>query len=335
MSMSMSMSNTDDEADPPLSRIPYTEKYRTTDMAEIVLNPLNRRLLDRMVELRHIPNMLFYGPPGTGKTTTILSLIARFQQKWATLDRRAVIHLNASDDRGIDVIRNQIHTFVHSGNLFSDGLKIVVLDEVDYMTKNAQQALKTVIQGFSSTVRFCLICNYLSRIDDGLQCELMRLDFNRLPESGIIRLLAGVAENEGITMSESQLRNIQRMFGSDVRSMLNHLQLHWGPDAPASVGGGGCGGSPDSEAWLELLGNLNAVSVWSDRYHMTPPSAIRGLVRYLAMESDDPVFATHSFSVFVEVFMRLPQSQSPEYLTYAISELSARVDKRHAHSGEQ
>ena len=91
-----------------------------------------------------------------------------------------LIHLNASDDRGIEVIRNQISMFVKSYPLLNKGMKFVVFDEVDYMTKNAQQALRYLINEYSSTVRFCLICNYISKIDDALQSELLRLKFNNL-----------------------------------------------------------------------------------------------------------------------------------------------------------
>jgi hypothetical protein len=80
-----------------------------------------------------------------------------------------MIHLNASDERGIDIIRNQINQFVNSKTLFNKGMKFVILDEVDYMTKNAQQALRYLLQNYSSSVRFCLICNYISKIDEGLQ----------------------------------------------------------------------------------------------------------------------------------------------------------------------
>jgi replication factor C subunit 3/5 len=85
-----------------------------------------------------------------------------------------MIHLNASDERGIDIIRNQINSFVNSKSLFNNGMKFVILDEVDYMTKNAQMALRYLLQGYNSNVRFCLICNYISRIDEALQNEFVR-----------------------------------------------------------------------------------------------------------------------------------------------------------------
>jgi DNA polymerase III delta prime subunit len=100
-----------------------------------------------------------------------------------------VIHLNASDERGIDIIRNQIYQFVKSNNFFDVGLKFVILDEVDYMTKNAQQALKFLLQNSFYNVRFCLICNYISKIDESLKNEFICVRFNQLPKEDIFNFI--------------------------------------------------------------------------------------------------------------------------------------------------
>ena len=139
--------------------MPWVEKYRPTCFGDIVLNSINKEVCSNIINQEYFPNLLFYGPPGTGKTTTIINLVTFFQKKVGTEDKSLMIHLNASDDRGIDIIRNQILQFVNSKCLFKTGLKIVILDEVDYMTKNAQQALRYLITTYSSNVRFCLICN--------------------------------------------------------------------------------------------------------------------------------------------------------------------------------
>ena len=111
-----------------------------------------------------------------------------------------MIHLNASDERGIDIIRSQINQFVNSKTLFNQGMKFVILDEVDYMTKNAQQALRYLLQNYSVSVRFCLICNYISRIDEGLQNEFLRLKFNQLPEKDIIKFLTHISSSEKLNL---------------------------------------------------------------------------------------------------------------------------------------
>ena len=121
---------------------PWVEKYRPSTFDEIVLEDINRSMLKNIIDSDSFPNLLLYGPPGTGKTTTIINLVKNYQERYNQINKGLMIHLNASDERGIVTIRNQISQFVHSKALFSDGLKIVILDEVDYMTKNAQQALK-------------------------------------------------------------------------------------------------------------------------------------------------------------------------------------------------
>jgi replication factor C subunit 3/5 len=135
-----------------------------------------------------------------------------------------MIHLNASDDRGIDIIRNQINSFVNTKTLFGSGIKFVILDEVDYMTKNAQQALRYLIQQYSKNIRFCLICNYISRIDISLQNEFVRLRFCQLPKSEINKFLTTIIVKEKINISKKQIEAIQENFKSDIRSMINFIQ---------------------------------------------------------------------------------------------------------------
>jgi len=204
--------------------IPWVEKYRPTNFDDIVLDPLNKRIMETIINNNYFPNLLLYGPPGTGKTTTIINLINSFQSKNNQKNKGLMIHLNASDERGIDIIRNQISQFVYSQSLFSNGTKFVILDEVDYMTKNAQHALKYLLQSYNNNVRFCLICNYISRIDDSLQNEFMRLRFNQLPDVDIIRFLTVISEKEKLAISNDKLISIQKLYKSDIRSMINYMQ---------------------------------------------------------------------------------------------------------------
>ena len=162
-----------------MSKIPWVEFYRPKEFNNIVLDDVNKEILNNIIDKSYFPNLLLYGPPGTGKTTTIVNLINAYQQKLGNKNKDLITHLNASDERGIDIIRNQISVFVNSKPLFHTGMKFVILDEVDYMTKNAQQALRYLLQNYSDGVRFCLICNYISRIDEGLQNEFIRLRFNQ------------------------------------------------------------------------------------------------------------------------------------------------------------
>ena len=203
---------------------PWVEKYRPTQFDDIVLDPLNKTLLENIITQNSFPNLLFYGPPGTGKTTTIINLINRYQEVYNQKNKGLMIHLNASDDRGIDVIRNQINQFVNTKTLFGNGMKFVILDEVDYMTKNAQQALKYLIQQYSNNIRFCLICNYISRIDTALQNEFIRLRFCQLPKKDTFNFLHKIVKMEKLDIKDRQIKSIQSRFKSDIRSMINYLQ---------------------------------------------------------------------------------------------------------------
>jgi len=206
--------------------IPWVEKYRPTQFDNIVLDPVNREIFENIIDNNYFPNLLFYGPPGTGKTTTIINLINEYQTKYNQINKGTVIHLNASDERGIDIIRNQIYQFVKSKNFFELGMKFVILDEVDYMTKNAQQALKYLLQSSCYNVRFCLICNYISKIDESLKNEFLCIRFNQLPKQDIYRFIKTISKNENLELSDKAIDTIQKIYNSDIRSMINFIQLN-------------------------------------------------------------------------------------------------------------
>ena len=209
---------------------PWVEKYRPSTFDDIVLDPLNKLMMRNIISTGHFPNLLFYGPPGTGKTTTIINLVNEYQQ--ATMKHTnsgLMIHLNASDERGIDIIRIQINSFVTTKSLFGTGTKFVILDEVDYMTKNAQMALRHLLNSYNYSqhnVRFCLICNYISRIDEALQTEFVRMRFNQLPVSEINQFMMKINLNEGLNLSHEMIQSIQKQFNSDIRSMINYMQTN-------------------------------------------------------------------------------------------------------------
>ena len=218
--------------------IPWIEKYRPQNFEEIVLDKINRKLFDNILKKRYFPNLLFYGPPGTGKTTTIINLIKEYNkiQNNATSPSPSnlifaenvgnVIHLNASDERGIDIIRNQIYQFVKSKTLFVSTCKFVILDEVDYMTKNAQQALKYLLQTCNENVSFCLICNYISKIEDALKEEFMCIRFNQLPKIEIFNFIKKIVVAENLTVTDDDIVILNELYNSDIRSMINFIQLN-------------------------------------------------------------------------------------------------------------
>lgn len=278
---------------------PWVEKYRPNKFDDIVLENTNKQLLTNIITNNSFPNLLFYGPPGTGKTTTIINLIDAYQKKYKQKRKGLKIHLNASDDRGIDIIRNQINQFVNTKTLFGDGIKFVILDEVDYMTKNAQTALKYLIQQYSENIRFCLICNYISRIDSALQNEFIRLRFCQLPKNDILLFLGHIVKNEKLNLNDSKLQSIQKMFKSDIRSMINYIQsnhynLH---DIQVMI---------DDVFWEKLIGmfqndNINDirkfVSETSDKYNIQYITLIKQFINYL-LNNKDYVFTNKWLNVF-------------------------------------
>ena len=206
--------------------INWNEKYRPNNLEKIILSNYNRLLIKNILDKNYFPNLLLYGPPGTGKTTTVINLINSYLTKYYKDNKKQIIHLNASHERGIEIIRNNLYTFVVSDNLFFEGPKFIILDEVDYMTNSAQLALKYLIEHYSNyNVRYCLICNYITKIDNNLQNYFCKLKFNTIPFNEIQSFLTSIISNEKIQISDECLKNIITMFKNDIRAMINFLQL--------------------------------------------------------------------------------------------------------------
>jgi len=307
--------------------IPLVEQYRPKNFDDIVLDPLNRQILNNVIETSYFPNLLFYGPPGTGKTTTIINLINAYQLKLNNKNKDLIIHLNASDERGIDIIRNQINYFVNSKPLFNNGMKFVILDEVDYMTKNAQQALRYLLQNYSSNVRFCLICNYISKIDEGLQNEFIRLRFNQLPKDEIIKFLTNISVAENLNMSQKTLTCIQKIYKSDIRSMINFMQsnqdlVKYSEQDIKII---------DNNIWdtlIEMLKNnekLENIQIFihnvSIQYNIDKKNIIKDFFNYIIRNHTD--YLSIEFLNFVENVMHSQIQNNNIYINYSLSRLSS------------
>lgn len=206
--------------------IPWVEKYRPSNFENIVLSDVNRLFFKNIIDKNYFPHLLLYGPPGIGKTTTIISLINTYQKKYSRINKYNVMHLNASDERGVDTIRIQINQFVNSMNLFEPGIKLIILDEVDFMTIPAQQALKTLIQSCSNNVKFCLICNYISKLDESLKNEFINIRFNKLPDNYIFTFIKNITTKEMVNIDDDIILSIQKLYDYDIRSMINFIQLN-------------------------------------------------------------------------------------------------------------
>jgi replication factor C subunit 3/5 len=306
------------------SGIPYVELYRPKNIEDIVLDPLNKKILKNIIETSYFPNLLFYGPPGTGKTTTIINLINAYQEKVGVKNKDLIIHLNASDERGIDIIRNQINFFVNSKPLFNNGMKFVILDEVDYMTKNAQQALRYLLQNYTSNVRFCLICNYISKIDEGLQNEFIRLRFNQLPKEEIITFLNNISVSEELNLSTKTLSCIQKLYKSDIRSMINFIQSNQNLENESL-------NIIDNEVWdnlytkilqSEKIENLNnLIHSISINYNIDKKNIIKDFLNYIIKTQTKNV--NSKFLDFVENLIHTQIQNNNIQVNYLISKLSS------------
>jgi len=308
------------------SGIPLVEAYRPKHFEDIVLDPLNKLILKNIIETSYFPNLLFYGPPGTGKTTTIINLINAYQEKLNNKNKDLIIHLNASDERGIDIIRNQINSFVNSKPLFNNGMKFVILDEVDYMTKNAQQALRYLLQNYSGGVRFCLICNYISKIDEGLQNEFIRLRFNQLPKQEIIQFLTHISDSEKLNMSQKSLSCIQKLYKSDIRSMINFMQSNQNTsnnkDLLFII---------DNDVWENLIQMINKrervdkmksyIDTISIQYNVDKKNIIKDFLNYIIRNHLKNV--NENFLNFVENLMHSQVQNNDIHIYYSLSKLSS------------
>ena len=185
--------------------------------------PLPSRAVTRLIDANRLPHLLFYGPPGTGKTTTILALARKL---YGPSFQSMVLELNASDDRGIDVVREQIKSFAGTRKLFSTGVKLIVLDEADNMTGDAQFALRRVIEKYTRNTRFCLICNYVSKIIPALQSRCTRFRFAPLRVADMEARMRYVVDCEGLSarVADDGIKAILRLAGGDMRKVLNVLQ---------------------------------------------------------------------------------------------------------------
>ena len=299
--------------------IPWVEKYRPAQFDDIVLDPINRKIFKNILDKNYFPNLLFYGPPGTGKTTTIINMINEYQNKYNQKNKGTVIHLNASDERGIDIIRNQIYQFVKSKNFFDVGLKFVILDEVDYMTKNAQQALKYLLQSSNYNVRFCLICNYISKIDESLKNEFICIRFNQLPKPDIYKFIHNIAVNENLELSDTIIEKIQQIYNSDIRSMINFIQLHqniklWDTNIITDT--------VLENLYSQLLNKLSretiiyGINEISIQYNMDKKNIIKNFFNYIIRKKKNTI--TPDFLTMVEVIMHSNDSNIEYSINYFI-----------------
>ncbi len=206
-----------------MSDLFWFEKYRPRGFGDVVdLEDVKGRLAE-FVARRDMPHLLFYGPPGTGKTTMALVLARElYGQKW----RENTLELNASDERGITAIREKVKEFAKSrSTVIGIPFKLVILDEADNMTGDAQQALRRIMEQYAANARFILLANYLSGIIEPIQSRCAVFRFSPLPREAVVERLRHIAKSEGIKATDEALNTIYELSGGDMRRAINMLQV--------------------------------------------------------------------------------------------------------------
>jgi len=204
------------------AEMPWVEKYRPLNIRDVVGNHETVSRLQIIAEEGGMPNIIISGPPGTGKTTSILCLA---RSLLGPAYKEAVLELNASDERGIDVVRNQIKMFAQKKVSLPKGRhKIIILDEADSMTDGAQQAMRRTMELYSNTTRFALACNHSNKIIEPIQSRCAVLRFSKLSEAQILERLMAIIDAEKIDYSEDGLQAILFTADGDLRQAINNMQ---------------------------------------------------------------------------------------------------------------
>ena len=203
-----------------MNTLPWVEKYRPTSLDMIKGQDINIECLEKLIENKSLPHLLFYGNSGTGKTSTIMSIINKLFGKNKAF---SLMKLDASDDRGINSVREEIKGFAEK-NLFNRSIKIIILDEADNMTFDAQFALRRIIEKYSEDTRFCLICNYENKIIPAIKSRCANFKFNPINNKIIYENLEDICNKENIKFKIKSLKIISDLSNGDMRKAINLLQ---------------------------------------------------------------------------------------------------------------
>ncbi|KAI3556306.1 replication factor C [Colletotrichum abscissum] len=218
-------------AQPPRAQ-PWVEKYRPKTLSDVTAQDHTVTVLQRTLQASNLPHMLFYGPPGTGKTSTVLALAKELYGPEMIKSR--VLELNASDERGISIVREKVKDFArmqltnptneYKKRYPCPPFKIIILDEADSMTQDAQSALRRTMETYSKITRFCLICNYVTRIIDPLASRCSKFRFKSLDQTNTKKRLEDISENEGVQLEEGAVDALIKCSEGDLRKAITFLQ---------------------------------------------------------------------------------------------------------------
>jgi len=201
--------------------LPWVEKYRPQKIDGIISHDQNIETIKKMLAGGSLPHLLFHGTPGTGKTSLILAIA---NELYGSSKNLMVMKLDASDDRGINSVREEIKGFAEKVNMFNKGVKLIILDEADSMTFDAQFALRRIIEKYSKTTRFCLICNYENKIIPAIRSRCANFRFSPISIHHIENRLIYICKQENLTFDSNVLEIISLLSKGDLRKSINFLQ---------------------------------------------------------------------------------------------------------------
>ena len=203
----------------------WVEKYRPVKLDQVAAQPEVIQSLKKVLETKNLPHLIFFGPSGCGKTSTILALSKELFGEELYYDR--VIELNASDERGINVIRDKIKTYAKKAINPKENIppwKIIILDEADNMTPDSQFALRRIIEEYYKLTRFCIICNYHNKIIDPINSRCALFRFKPIKEMDILLKLKDICIKENLSLSDEFLNQVIKFSRGDLRKAINFLQ---------------------------------------------------------------------------------------------------------------
>jgi replication factor C small subunit len=199
----------------------WTERYRPKTFNDVIGQVETIKRIKGLTDSQNIPHLLFSGPAGTGKSTLALVVVKElFGEKW----KENYLELNASDERGINVVREKVKDFARTKSLGDVSFKVIFLDEADALTKEAQQALRRTMENFSSTCRFILSCNFSSKIIDPIQSRCALFRFRMLSKEDIEKAIKRIAESEKLEVNKEAIEELYESSEGDCRRAINLLQ---------------------------------------------------------------------------------------------------------------